>query len=69
MIARETLIYRGNSRSSVVEHPLGKVEVVCSIHTGSTTPSPPCVATDPNAAIPRVTAVTLAITPRGSLNH
>jgi hypothetical protein len=23
-------------RSSVVEHPLGKGEVVCSIHTGST---------------------------------
>lgn len=26
-------------RSSVVEHPLGKGEVVCSIHTGSTTHS------------------------------
>jgi hypothetical protein len=30
----------GSCRSSVVEHSLGKGEVVCSIHTGSTTETP-----------------------------
>ena len=41
-------------RSSVVEHSLGKGEVVCSIHTGSTRTTPPSVFRQrPGAALPR----------------